>query len=154
VCSHHDLGAAGGGHHDICEVGDATWMRFMGFVKEAYDDLGNGAIPAFALTGAPDAHNVELPNAAPEASHGGASRRDSSDVVDWHSTLTGFSVRSGADLQVKLNRAGTKPPLIVDGYLGHATRGAIIDFQRAHGLTADGQVGPATWAALEKVTSK
>ena len=29
VCSHHDLGIGGGGHVDICGVGDATWTRMM-----------------------------------------------------------------------------------------------------------------------------
>lgn len=35
-----------------------------------------------------------------------------------------------------------------DGVYGRLTRAAVIQFQQKHGLTADGQVGPATWAKM------
>ena len=35
-----------------------------------------------------------------------------------------------------------------DGYYGNATRSAVISFQSTKGLTADGEVGPATWNTL------
>jgi len=40
------------------------------------------------------------------------------------------------------------PALMADGDFGHSTLTAIVDFQRRSGLTADGIVGPKTWAAL------
>lgn len=52
----------------------------------------------------------------------------------------------GADitaLQQKLNIAA-------DGIFGKDTLNAVETFQTAHGLTSDGIVGPATWAALIK----
>ncbi|MEX1279542.1 MAG: peptidoglycan-binding domain-containing protein [Acidimicrobiia bacterium] len=36
----------------------------------------------------------------------------------------------------------------IDGIIGPVTDGAIKNYQNAHGLTADGIVGPATWNAL------
>lgn len=52
-----------------------------------------------------------------------------------------------ADLQMLLNsKFGYY--LEVDGNFGKATEAAVKDFQKKHGLTADGVVGKKTWAAL------
>jgi len=54
-------------------------------------------------------------------------------------------------VQASLNRLGIPHvPLIVDGIEGRATRAAIVDFQQAHKLWIDGDVGPDTVAAIEK----
>jgi tetratricopeptide (TPR) repeat protein len=52
------------------------------------------------------------------------------------------------ELQRLLNAAGARPPLVVDGDFGPATRAAVIWFQRAHGLDPDGMVGPQTGTVL------
>ena len=52
-----------------------------------------------------------------------------------------------ADLQAMLN-AKFGYNLDVDGNFGKDTENAVKDFQKKHGLTADGFVGRKTWAAL------
>lgn len=41
----------------------------------------------------------------------------------------------------------------VDGKLGPKTKKAILEFQKANGLSADGKVGPKTWIELSKFLS-
>lgn len=53
------------------------------------------------------------------------------------------------DIQAALKNAGFYTGE-VDGRIGPMTRKAIKDFQTSKGLTADGKVGPKTWAELEK----
>jgi len=72
------------------------------------------------------------------------------DVTDAQNTPT---LRKGAEgelvkkLQARLNEL-TGAELNVDGKFGAKTESAVIHFQDLHGLTADGVVGPKTWAAL------
>ena len=53
-------------------------------------------------------------------------------------------------LQVQLNRLGYK--LVVDGIAGLITVGAIMDFQKKHGLVPDGICGPDTRARLKTLS--
>jgi predicted chitinase len=60
-----------------------------------------------------------------------------------HVTSRGPSVTT---LQQQLNNLGAT--IAVDGIFGKGTRQAVSDYQKKKGLTVDGIVGPATWAAL------
>ncbi len=60
-----------------------------------------------------------------------------------NSVWPAVTVRS---LQYLLNARGAK--LAVDGAFGPKTKAAVVTFQRAHHLTANGVVGAATWRAL------
>src|SRR5215218_10933079 len=44
--------------------------------------------------------------------------------------------------------------LHVDRIYGTQTKRAVKRFQRRHGLTADGIVGPATWSALKRARGR
>lgn len=53
------------------------------------------------------------------------------------------------EIQKALKNAGFYAGTI-DGKIGPKTKNAIMEFQKAKGLTVDGKVGPKTWAELEK----
>lgn len=68
---------------------------------------------------------------------------------DWASHFAGYGF--GVDysqVQAKLNALGANPPLTVDGSWGPKSKAALVAFQSAHGLTADGIPGPLTLGAL------
>lgn len=54
-------------------------------------------------------------------------------------------------IQLALIEAGFDD-LAPDGHFGSRTKAAVMAFQAARGLEADGVVGPATWAALRSIT--
>ena len=152
VCCHHDLGADGGGHHDICEVGDATWQRMMTAVQNIYAEMkALPSLPAWALHGAPGPHEVVVtPDVRPEPSHAGAIRAEANDN-HAHATPSRYPAHSIAALQDDLNRLfATQAPLEVDGRFGALTKAAVQRFQLQAHLDNDGVPGPATWAALDR----
>lgn len=59
-----------------------------------------------------------------------------------------LDLKTTRGIQAALNRLGTSPVLQVDGIAGPKTKLAIIRFQRANGLEADGVVGRMTRAEL------
>lgn len=67
------------------------------------------------------------------------------ETSDPENTWAGIKVR---DIQTRLNVHGAR--LDVDGLYGPATTAAVRAFQKAHGLAVDGDVGPKTWAELQK----
>lgn len=76
------------------------------------------------------------------------------DGIPGKNTLAGCpTCRRGARgnitrlIQERLNSLGFNCGK-VDGIFGAGTRAAVIAFQRAHGLSADGIVGKNTWRAL------
>lgn len=155
ICQHHDLGVAGGGHVDCSPVGSPVWLAFVTMVQNARDEFAKAPLPAFALHGLPNPHEVQLPpNTPPTPSHGGAPRVDPKEVVVPHPTATKQPLGSMFDWQMRLKAVGANPMLLVDGDEGGATRAAIGTFQRVSGLTVTNEVNPATWAVLFALSEK
>ncbi len=78
--------------------------------------------------------------AEPEAAVGRAQSTDDSQIIRVNTTPW--------KVQDALKSAGLYNGKI-DGKIGPATRGAIMEFQKAHGLKADGIVGKKTWDELK-----
>ncbi len=73
-------------------------------------------------------------------------------LAKWKAAL---NVNGAADhgtlwVQQSLNKLGAEPPVATDGMYGPLTAAAVKAFQQAHGLTADGKIGPETIAAIEQ----
>ncbi len=90
------------------------------------------------------------------ASEWNALSRPAGTLAGYAAETTMASIAKGAvgDLvvwaQEHLVAAGQ--PVTVDGGFGAATQSAVQGFQTASGLTPDGVIGPATWAALLRYT--
>ena len=61
---------------------------------------------------------------------------------------SGQTIWTTEAIQQALNKFGANPQLAVDGEIGPATVAAIKQFQATHNLTVDGIAGPQTLAAL------
>ena len=131
-CSHHDLGAAGGGHFDPT-TDSAVWAHFVSLVQAAYVDApGRAFAPVI---------NVPPPAAPAGWTPHGTIRHDhDAGSFEW--------------AQLELNALGfARPLLLVDGLYGPATERALAACQSASGLYVDGVYGPETEAALEKLSA-
>jgi hypothetical protein len=155
VCCHHDLGAAGGGHVDICQVGAELWQRMMRAIVQFHAQMKTSPAPPFALHGVPNPSQAVLPPSDPPSpSHGGAPRIQPGEMPVPHNTDTGFPLASIHDWQTRLVQVGANPTLTVDNIEGGATRAAIGVFQKACNLPITNDVNPATWARLYAMTAK
>jgi peptidoglycan hydrolase-like protein with peptidoglycan-binding domain len=131
-CSHSDLGKDGGGHHDPMDPtsGNKAWENFEDLLAISYSDP---SLPnKWLLDGygpSPDAPSSYQPS--------GTQRHDFNEgSIEW--------------VQMRLNSIGhVNPPILVDGIKGPFTTTLIQTFQKVHGLTVDGIVGPLTIAALK-----
>lgn len=65
----------------------------------------------------------------------------------WPTLRQGDKGQAVMDLQYRLRRRGSD--ITADGVFGFVTKATVQRFQRLAGLTDDGIVGPATWAALD-----
>ena len=150
LAQHIDGGQAWGGHHDCSGLGSPTWLKIVATTQNIVAQLkALPSLPPFGLNGAPGPHEVSpTPDVTPTPTHGGAPRAETADTHD-HGTPSTFPLYSVAALQADLNKlAGAG--LDVDGWFGTATRVAVLAYQRAHGLDADGIPGPATWGDINR----
>lgn len=115
-------------------VGKATWYKisYIYVAVKRLAELGSESEPYPGNTGS-----------APGASGSGGSLREGA---------TGAQV---AAVQYYLSYLSQTfypgiPNQVPDGIFGAGTRNAVLAFQRAFDLAADGIVGPATWNALER----
>jgi len=78
-------------------------------------------------------------------------------LCDHVHKLSGLTVSFGHEfafgvdytaVQAKLNEKGANPKLTVDGSWGPKSKAALIAYQQAHGLVADGVPGPITLGSL------
>lgn len=126
-CQHVDLGAAGGGHHDISSD-PARRTALTQLVLSAYEQ------------GPPTDPRLLVPTSPPIAPAGftpsGTTRHDLvSGSIEW--------------AQATLNAMGMARPLLtVDGLDGPATKRAVSAFQGVHGLFMDGILGSQTIQAM------
>lgn len=137
-CQHVDLGAMGGGHHDVT-LDPAIRAQFDALIAAAYAQEMPASWTPAGQAPAPDAPAGFTPS--------GTVRHDlAPPSIEW------------AQAMLNKVRASTIP-LTVDGLDGPATRNAVKAFQafenaRTPGaLSVDGEIGPQTIAALERAAA-
>jgi|GEM_PF-2744086 len=85
-------------------------------------------------------------------SHSGGAAADSAAAAAQPTVYSGSRGESVKTLQAQLNAKGFNAGS-VDGIFGKNTQAAVMAFQKANGLAADGIVGKLTWAKLYDTTA-
>ena len=85
-------------------------------------------------------------------SHSGGAAADSAAAAAQPTVYSGSRGESVKTLQERLNAKGYNAGS-VDGIFGKNTQAAVMAFQKANGLAADGIVGKLTWAKLYDTTA-
>jgi peptidoglycan hydrolase-like protein with peptidoglycan-binding domain/surface antigen len=122
-------------------VGSATWAKLFS------DDVIGAANSGIGETETPDDDQQEQPeNSTPITPDNNETVIDPSSMPILRKGSIGSSV---AIMQTLLNERGYNAGA-ADGIFGSGTYNAVIAFQRASSLSADGIVGYNTWSALAK----
>jgi peptidoglycan hydrolase-like protein with peptidoglycan-binding domain len=104
------------------------------------------------IPASPASVRLQWPTSAPEA-HAARPRITKAKTIEPPKKIPAAFPPKGAarnrQVQQALTRAGHYKG-IIDGKSGPRTRSAVIAFQKAQGLKADGVVGPRTWQELVK----
>jgi putative peptidoglycan binding domain len=126
--------------HQLAQGSDGTWYLDKVGGETVYSHFGVG--------------DVVNPN-RPSGSTSGGTKNPYSKPSNKQVLKSGSSGSNVAWVQTQLNKAASKDgnsafKVSVDSKYGAKTEAAVRAFQRAKGLSADGQVGPKTLALLEK----
>jgi cell wall-associated NlpC family hydrolase len=118
----------------LCAIGTAACTPLPGTGTP-----GTGTTVGGGSTGttAPKPTPTPTPTPSPTSTPTGS-------IPAFPGTILQFGMTSNAVLQLQ-QKLGVSP---ATGYFGSLTLAAVQAFQTAHQLTADGQVGPQTWAAI------
>ncbi|MCX5115389.1 peptidoglycan-binding protein [Streptomyces sp. NBC_00378] len=104
------------------------------------------AIAAFATLGTQAPDTASANSSDPAASAARSAAPASRNQQQWPTLRTGAQGSAVTTLQQLLTAQGH--PLTADGEFGPLTEAAVRAFQAQHSLQADGVVGPKTWNAL------
>lgn len=115
----------------------------QGFLNQIRSRLPSDQVPNYFTISASAGFQAQRPFTVARAGGGG-------EVVQPTTRPTLRQGDRGDDVrQLQQELVDSGAWLSIDGVFGAGTASAVRSFQSSHGLTADGVVGPATWAALE-----
>jgi len=117
-------------------------------LEEMQEPMSMEALSKVPAEGQPAGEAKALPTQAPEAV---SSAVPQTPVAAEQLSLAASTTTkpTNQEIQTALKNSGFYAGE-VDGKIGHKTKMAIEEFQKANNLKPDGKVGPKTWAALSK----